>query len=300
MQEFEYNLESNLIKLHNDLKTGNYKPKPYVPFYVFDPKKRYIHKAEVVDRVVHQAVINTIEPIFDKKFIYDSFACRKNNGTHAGVKRLKYVLNKVSCSNAKEIWTLKCDIKKFFDSINHNILKDLLHRDVICHKTQNLINIIIDSFEKQQVARQDLATKVGLPLGNLTSQFFGNVYLHELDFYIKHTLKVKYYIRYCDDMIFVSNSKIELEDILYKITNFLKDNLLLTIHPNKIYFRKYNQGIDFLGYIMFPNYSILRKTTKKRIIKKWPSLNDNPKASYGGVLKHCKSYKIRQILANLS
>lgn len=292
VQEFEYNLESNILKLHSDLKQGAYKPIAYVPFYVYDPKKRYIHKAEVIDRVVHQAVINIIEPIFDKRFIHDSFSCRKNKGTHAGVKRLRSFLNKASLNNTREIWILKCDVKKFFDSINHNILKDILYKQIKCTETQNLINIIVDSFEK--------SSKTGLPLGNLTSQFFGNVYLHELDFYIKHTLKIKYYVRYCDDVVLVSSNKLELEKWLESITKFLKQKLLLTMHPNKIYFKKYTQGIDFLGYVIFPNYSILRKTTKKRIIKKWSNLNNSQKASYNGVLKHCKSFKIKTLLTSIS
>ncbi len=288
MQEFRYNLEINLLQIHKKLISKKYIPDPYKPFCIQDPKKRLIHKAEVSDRVVHQAIINIIEPIFDKSFINDSFSCRKGKGTHKAVKRFKYFLQKVSKNNTQQTWILKCDVKRFFDSINHDILKELLHKKIECSETINLLNIIIDSFEKSE--------NTGLPLGNLTSQFFGNIYLHELDFFIKHSLKVKYYLRYCDDMILVSNSKIELQSWLKTITEFLYKNLKLEIHPSKIFFRKYTQGMDFLGYITFPNYTILRKSTKQRIIKKWSGLNNDQKNSYYGVLKYSKSFKIKKIL----
>jgi RNA-directed DNA polymerase len=288
VQEFGYNLESEILLLHRILRDKTYIPEKYTPFYVYDPKKRYIHKAEVRDRVVHQALITVIEPLFDKKFIYDSYACRKCKGTHKGVKRLRYFLNKVSQNNTKEVWILKCDVKRFFDSINHTVLKSILYRDISCTDTRWLVGMVIDSFEKSQ--------GTGLPLGNLTSQFFGNVYLHELDFYIKHTLRVECYMRYCDDMVFVSHKKENLEIWLTLVQKFLKEKLLLDIHPYKIHIRKYTQGIDFLGYVIFPYHTLLRKTTKKRIFRKWSNLNENQKISYKGVLKYCSHVSIQKRL----
>jgi len=290
IQAFEYNLESEIIALHQSLVAKTYTPEPYKPFYVYDPKKRFIHKAEVIDRVVHQAVINIIEPLFDKKFIYDSYACRLGKGTHRAIARLRYFLQKASRNNTKKVWILKCDIKKFFDSIDHAILKEVLCQHIDCIDTRWLIDRIVDSFEK--------TPRVGLPLGNLTSQFFGNVYLHQLDFYIKHTLKVQYYVRYCDDMVLIGYDKATLTKYLEAILLFTQEQLSLDIHPNKIFIRSYTQGIDFLGYVLFPHHTILRKTTKKRIIRKWLYLNTQQQASYREVLQYCNSYKIQKMLTD--
>lgn len=239
---------------------------------------------------MHQALINIIEPLFDKKFIHDSFACRRGRGTHRAVARLRYFLHIASRNNTKKVWILKCDVKKFFDSIDHAVLKEVLYQHIDCVDTRWLIDRIIGSFEKTD--------SVGLPLGNLTSQFFGNVYLHQLDFYIKRVLKVQYYVRYCDDMILIAYDKATLETYLQGILRFIQEKLSLNIHPNKIFVRTYRQGIDFLGYVLFPHHTILRKTTKKRIIRKWTYLNEQQRASYRGVLRYCHSYKIQKILTN--
>lgn len=258
----------------------------YNEFYVYDPKKRHIHAATVYDRVVHQALYRVINKIFEPIFIYDSFSCRIDKGTHAGVDRLEKFLRKATKNYSQTAFVLKCDVAKFFDSIDHKILKSLLYLKIKDKGTINLIEIILNSFKKTKGK--------GLPLGNVTSQLFGNIYMHQFDFYVKFVLKEKYYIRYCDDFIVVHKSKKHLLKLIFTFEIFLRDKLYLKLHPRKREIRKASQGIDFLGYILLPHYSLLRTSTKRRIVRfTLRGLSERQKASYLGVLFHAKTYKIR-------
>ncbi|MEK7565314.1 MAG: reverse transcriptase domain-containing protein, partial [Patescibacteria group bacterium] len=176
VQEFEFNLEDNLFQLHSELKNKKYKHGQYIPFYVTDPKLRHIHKAMVRDRVLHQAVFRVLYPIFDRNFIFYSYSCRINKGTHKAVTRLETFCRKLSQNNTRNIFALKCDIKKFFDSIDQAILINLIQVKVKDNNAMWLIDEIIKSFPQ------------GLPLGNVTSQIFANIYLNELDQFVKHSL----------------------------------------------------------------------------------------------------------------
>ncbi len=306
--QFEFRLEDNLIQLARQLQSGTYVPDPYVPFYVQDPKRRHIHKATVRDRIVHQAIYRVISPIFERQFIDDSFACRKGKGTHRGVDRLERFLIDGSKNTTQAVWALKCDIRKFFDTVDHSKLKKCISRRISDEKTLALIDVILGSFEKgsypplliqQNESWSNVQEgKKGLPLGNVTSQLFGNIYLHELDRYMKHTLKCKRYIRYCDDFVVVSQNKSFLESLVSHIADFLLTELKVVLHPNKIHVRKYRQGVDFLGYILLPYYRVLRKSTKKRIKKKFKAgqLNQQQKISYLGILSHANCYSMRQKL----
>lgn len=265
---------------------------PYESFYVNDPKRRHIHKASVRDRVVHQAIFRVLYPIFDKKFIFDSYSSRKYKGVHKGVGRIEEFARKIT-SNYRNIgWSLKCDIKKFFDSIDHEILESLLFRHVSCSKTQALIKQVINSFEKEKGK--------GLPLGNVTSQLFANIYMHEFDRFVKHELKIKYYMRYSDDFIFLSKDKAKLESLIPLIENFLSKNLLLNLHPSKIYLRKISQGIDVLGYTVLPHRVQIRTATKRRVVRKvTQGLENNAFTSYLGVLSHAKSHVLKEQLKKI-
>ncbi len=233
---------------------------------MYDPKRRHIHKAQVRDRVVHQAVFRQLYKIFDPSFIFDSYACRFNKGTHAGLKRLEIFLRKETQNYTRNVWVLKCDIAKFFDSIDHEILENIL-------------------FEKEK--------DKGLPLGNVTSQLFANIYMNEFDQFMKHELKAKYYIRYCDDFLIVSYEREFLESLLPKISDFLEQKLMVKLHPKKVEIRKVSQGIDFLGYVILPHYKVLRTSTKKRILRRVKEvLSKGSMCSYVGILSHCKGYKI--------
>ncbi len=276
VREFYFNLEDNLFDLRRQLLFGVYRPSRYAFFYVCDPKLRPIHKATVKDRVVFQAVFRILYHIFDRNFIYDSYACRFDKGTHLGIERLRKFVNKSSQNNSRPVFVLKCDIKKFFYSIDHQILLDLISRKINDQQLLNLIKIIIDSFH--------ISPGKGLPLGNVTSQLFANIYLNELDQFVKHVLKEKYYIRYCDDFVIVGTDYQHLKNLVTIIDNFLQERLKLILHPNKIEIRKLSQGIDFLGYVTLPHHRVLRTKTKRRIFKR---INNKNRISYLGMLKHC-------------
>ncbi len=288
VQKFEFNLEKNILDLHFSLRRKTYINKPYVPFYVYDPKRRHIHKAQVRDRVVHQAVFRQLYDIFDQSFVYDSYACRFKKGTHAGVVRLEVFLRKETKNYRKNAWVLKCDISRFFDSIDHGILRELLFEKIKCPETRWLLNNIIQSFEKEK--------SKGLPLGNVTSQLFANIYMNVFDQFMKHQFKTRYYIRYCDDFVVVSQKREFLESLLPKIAEFLEQKLKLKLHPKKVEIRKVAQGIDFLGYVILPHYRVLRTSTKKRILRRAKeNLSKGSRCSYLGVLSHCKGYKIAKV-----
>lgn len=299
VSKFEINLENNLFELNNLLISGKWRPDPYEEFSVCDPKLRKIHKASVRDRVLYQAVYRILYQIFDPSFIFHSYSSRNSKGIYAGINSLEKYINKVSKNHTQPCYILKCDIRKFFDSIDHIVLFNLIFKKVSDEKILYLIKQIIHSFEK--------TNGKGLPLGNVTSQIFSNIYLNELDQHIKHNLKAGYYVRYCDDFVIVSYSKIFLDVCLEKIKIFCKEKLLLDIHPNKIIFRKVHQGIDFLGYVMLPHRRVLRTRTKNRLLKKLANLKilfntglikkeylKQVVQSYLGLLSHCKGENIVQ------
>ena len=292
--DFSFCLENNLFDLHQRLAEKTYLPNKYEFFYVKDPKLRPIHKASVKDRVVFQAVFRVLYHVFDKKFIFDSYSCRFNKGTHIGVKRLAKFTRSASKNNHQTIYALKCDIKKFFYNIDHDILLNLIKKEIKDKDTLDLVSKIINSFHT--------ATNKGLPLGNVTSQLFANIYLNELDQFVKHVLKEKYYIRYCDDFIVLHKDKRHLQNIVIRLNNFLQTKLSLALHPNKISVRKTNQGIDFLGYVILPHHIVLRTKTKQRMIRKLRQKQsllrvgvitresfDQTLQSYLGLFKHCKN-----------
>lgn len=299
---FELNLESNLFALHETLASDHWHPDPYTPFYVQDPKLRLIHKATVRDRVLYQAVYRVLYQVFDSSFIYDVYSSRDLKGTHAGVDRFNEFSKKVSANFTQPTFALKCDIRKFFDSIDHTILFKLISEKIKDEKLLNLIHKIIDSFHHTQGR--------GLPLGNVTSQLFANVYMNEFDQFIKHAMKTKYYLRYCDDFVILSQSRIVLVCLISQISDFLTKELRLELHPRKIEIRKVIHGVDFLGYVSLPHYKVLRTGTKKRMIKKIAELRQSFNAgkitkefleqsiqSYLGMLSHCKGEKIRGIIS---
>lgn len=303
VQRFEFNLENNLFKLHQELENKLWNPDLYVSFFLRDPKLRKIHKASVRDRVLNQAVFRILYQIFDRNFIFDSYSCRLKKGTHGAVSRLQEFFRKASKNNTKTCFILKCDIKKFFNSIDQDILFSLIKRKI---KDTNVVWLV------EKIIRSFSATfDKGLPLGNVTSQLFSNIYLNELDQFAKHCLKIKHYIRYCDDFVVLNEDKGYLTSIVSDIARFLKSKLKLSLHQDKIEIRKYYQGIDFLGYVSFPYHRVLRKKTKKRMLKRikekiekikekemFDSFNQTVQ-SYFGILKHCEGYKIKKEIENI-
>lgn len=305
VQEFAFNLEDNIFRLHRELRQKIWRPDSYTAFYVRDPKLRHIHKATVRDRVFNQALFRILYQIFDKGFIADSYSCRNRKGTHRGVRKLESHIKKVSYNYTRPAFALKCDVRKFFDNIDHEILFGIIQKKVTDPDILSLIHMILWSFETK--------LGVGLPLGNVTSQLFANVYLNELDQFVKHTLKAKYYVRYCDDLIILDMDQDILQKHISHIDTFLKNKLRLSLHPHKIIIRKCTQGIDFLGYVVLPKRTALRTKTKKRILKKikfskiqmsrnviTPETFDQTLQSYLGMLTHCVGHKIRQKIETIS
>ncbi len=286
---YERYLEENIFELQHQLTKGLYKHGSYRPFTICDPKQRQIHKATVQDRLVHQAVVSTIEPAFERRFIFDSYSCRKTKGTHAAVARLRTFLRQASQSNSRTVYALKCDVKQFFASVDHQILMDLLKQKIDDPKTVGLLQEIINSLST--------SPGKGIPLGNLTSQLFANIYLHEFDWFVKNQLREKYYLRYCDDFIILSTDRQHLLNLVPIITEFVQTRLALTIHPNKVKIRSWRQGIDFLGYVVKPESLVLRHKTKLRTIQRVTEAN---LSSYLGLCVHANEYRLSQLIATKS
>lgn len=308
VQKFEWELEQNIFQLYRDLRRGAYRHHSYSAFYISDPKQRHIHKAEVRDRVLHHAVFSALNPIFEKTFIANSFSCRIGKGTHKGFFALEKMIRKTSKNYSQPCFILKCDIKKFFDTVDHAILMNILKKRIKDKNAARLLGEIIGSFSS---AYSDIFYAKGVPIGNLTSQLFANIYLNEFDQFVKNKLRIKHYARYTDDFVIVSEDKTYLRNILKPVSGFLKEQLALELHPKKIAIIKYSQGVDFLGYIALPHYRLIRSKTKKRIFKRLKkriveyktgkiekqSLNQSVQ-SYLGVLCHANTRNLSQELLN--
>lgn len=266
---FEKDLEYNIRLLQKELIEHTYLPSQLKKFIIRDPKTRTIHASIFRDRIVHHAIVNILQPIYEKIFIYDSFASRKNKGNHEGVKRLEQFIRKVSHNgklikkpfnnNSVQGYVLKADIRKYFDTMNHEVLIKIIEKKIVDKELIDLIRKVLDNFE--------ISRGVGLPLGNYTSQFFANVYLNELDYYIKHILKAKYYIRYVDDFVILHPNKKRLEYFMKHIKRFLP-SLKIKLHPEKSSIILLRNGINFLGYRVFFHYRLLRERNVKTFKKK--------------------------------
>ncbi len=210
--EFEKDLWKNLLKLQEELKNQDYNPKPLKTFILRDPKTRKISKSDFRDRIIHRALIGIVEHIFDKAFIYDSCANRIKKGNLFALKRFDKFKGEVTYNLKNKAFCLKADIKHYFQEVNHEVLIKIIKRKIKDKKVIWLIKKILKNFPARKIsAGQKIFPKKGMPLGNLTSQFFANVYLNDLDYFVKHILKIKYYIRYVDDFIILHNSKKQLE-----------------------------------------------------------------------------------------
>lgn len=292
---FAAHLTDNVLGLHRELADRTYRHGPYRAFRVNDPKPRDIHKASVRDRLVHHAICRILYPYFDRKFIFDSYSCRRNKGTHRALNRFREYARQVSYNHTRTAWVLQCDIKKFFASIDHATLKTILGRHSADKDVVWFLGEVIDSFHTKNVFG------VGLPLGNLTSQLFVNIYLNELDQFLKREGRVRFYIRYADDFVILHENRGFLEHILRKISGFLATRLNLALHPGKIFIKTLTSGVDFLGWMHFPHHRILRTNTKRRILKRF-SVDITPKArvSYRGLLLHGNTFKVARALSFFS
>lgn len=260
---FEQNLDAELIQLHQELAMQTWQPGGYRSFTVHEPKRRKISAAPFRDRVVHHALIRVIEPIYERKFIFDSYANRKGKGTHAALDRCTQYMRRYK-------YVLQCDIQQFFPAVDHAILKSTLAKTIACQSTLNLCGKIIDSgvgvlsaeYDMRYFPNDDLFAVErgrGLPIGNLTSQFWANVYMNELDQYVKHTLRCKAYLRYVDDFLLFADDKATLHSWRNAIIAFLA-SLRLTIHENRAQAKPVEQGIPFLGFTVYPDHRRLKRS----------------------------------------
>lgn len=277
----------HVIALHRELANHTYRHGGYQAFKINDPKPRDIHKASVRDRLLHHAIYRILYPYFDKRFIADSFSCRNNKGTHKALDRFRDFGREVSRNYRRTCWVLKLDIRKFFASVDHAVLKSQLSRKIYDQETLWLLNEIIDSFSTRP--------GVGLPLGNLTSQLLVNVYMNDFDQFAKHRLKAKHYLRYADDFVFLSTDQQWLEDQLPKIEQFLGEHLRLTIHPDKLILKTVASGVDYLGWVHFSDHRILRTATRRRMMRRLKESNAKPVVqSYLGLLSHGNSWNLQR------
>jgi retron-type reverse transcriptase len=299
---FTNNLDAELIQLQNELIWKTYHTGPYRRFYVHDPKTRLVAALPFRDRVAQHALCNVIEPLFDRKMIYDSYACRVGKGTHAGADRVTELLRR-----AVRLWPrpycLKCDIARYFPSVRHDTLLAIIRRTISCEDTLWLIQEILSSW----VDSADPEPR-GLPIGNLTSQLWANVYLDPLDHFVKEVLRVRFYVRYMDDFVIIGGDKRELWQVKREIEGFLEHRLGLRLNGKSGIF-PISHGIDFLGYRIWPDRRRLRKRSVKRMrqaLKYFEKAYREGKIdlerinasiqSWLGHAKHANTYRLREKL----
>jgi retron-type reverse transcriptase len=295
VRNFQYRLSDNMYALHRELRDKTYVHGDYYAFNISDPKPRDIHKASVRDRLLHHAIYRVLYPYFDKTFIHDSYSCRIGKGTHKALDRFRSHAQKSSHNHTRTCWVLKCDIRKFFASIDQTILMQIVATHISDQDILWLLGEVIGSFN----SNGSPCWKVGLPLGNLTSQLLVNIYMNEFDQFVKHQLKAKYYVRYADDFVILSHDKYKLEQTLRCIEVFLREKLKLQLHPNKVSISAFSSGVDFLGWVHFPHHRVLRTATKKRMFRRLDERRGSKreeatKQSYVGMLKHGNGRKLAE------
>ena len=275
--------EENLLLLHQSLKDRTYKTSDYTTFKIYEPKEREIFRLPYFpDRIAHHAIMNVLEPVFVGMFTAFTYSCIKGRGIHAAA----FAVRKALLDQPGTTYCLKLDIRKFYPSIDHDVLKHLLRRKFKDADLLWLLDEIIDSTE-------------GLPIWNYLRQFLANYYLTGFDHYLKQTVKVKYYFRYADDIVILSDSKPYLHQLLYGIRQYLSDNLKLTVKDNYQVFPVAARGIDFVGYRFYHTHTMLRKSIKQnfaRMVIRRPNLPSI--ASYYGWAKHCNSKHLLKKLLN--
>lgn len=289
--EFDKSREKLLLDLQKKLINGEYRTSEYYIFKIYEPKEREIFKLPYYpDRIVHHAIMNIMEPIWVSSFVKDTYSCIKNRGIHKALKDVKHALK----DEANTQYCLKLDVRKFYPSIDHAILKQLIRKKI---KDKRLLSLLDEIIESAQ----------GVPIGNYLSQFFANLYLTYLDHWIKEQKKVRYYFRYAGDIVILGRDKQELRDLFYNIQDYLNNKLKLNFKDNWQIFKVDSRGIDFVGYRIFHTHTLLRKSIKKKFCKKINKLNKKQNidkdtykqkiCSYIGWIKYCNG---RNLLNKMS
>ncbi len=312
--------------MEKELKTHTYYPGRSICFVVTDPKPREIFAATFRDRIVHHILVNYLEPIWEPKFIDQSYSCRKGKGAHRALLDLRRYIRQVSHTAREKVYYLKIDIQSFFVSLRKDVLLDLIQKRVKNKEVLWLTKLVIFHNPTRNYYRKSpkslfnlipdhkslfkVKPTQGLPIGNLTSQFFANVYLDPLDQFIKHKLKVKYYLRYVDDLLFLSQNKVQLVEWKNAINHFLDERLGLRLHPDKQVLREVREGIDFVGFVVKPDYVLMRQRIVHNLKNKLWRFNRNKEQidqekiaqmlsivnSYYGQFKHAKTFSLRRKL----
>ncbi len=262
--EFESNLNNNLSLLRRELLFHFYRPRPLQTFILRDPKTRKISKSHFRDRIIHHALCNVIAPLFEKSFIYDSYANRKSKGTLKAMERFDFFSRNSSHNFTRKIFVLKADVRHYFETVDHFILLSILQKRIKDPRLLWLIKVILSNYHT--------AHGKGMPLGNLTSQFFANVYLNELDQYVKQKLKARHYLRYVDDFIIIHPSRKMLEEYKSKIDFFLSEKLALELHPDKSRIILLSRGVEFLGFQKFLHHKLIKKKNRLTFYRKFDEI----------------------------
>jgi RNA-directed DNA polymerase len=333
--EYERHFESNLFALYDEIISYRYEPLQSICFVVDKPVKREIFAADFRDRVVHHLLYNYLSPIFEKRFIHDSYSCRKGKGTHYGIRRIDHFIRSCSENYKKDCYILKLDIKGYFMAMDRSLIyskvKSAIEKQSGRHDFD--LNLVLFLLQKvifndptencivkgQKIDWHDLPPSKslfstpagkGLPIGNLTSQLFGNVYLNDFDHYVKRDLGIRYYGRYVDDFVLIHPDKHYLIRCINYIKDYLKNELMLDLHPDKVYLQPFSKGVKYLGAVILPHRIYLANRTKGNFyesIKKHSAVAKDHKPvieerkaflssmnSYLGIASHYKTYKLRK------
>ena len=313
---FEQNLERNLMNLYGELLDGSYEPGQSICFVVVKPKVREVWASNFRDRIVHHIIYNRYSDMFYRSFIYDSYACIPEKGTLRAAERVQHFIRSATNNHTKEAFYLKADVANFFMSINKSILDSIiskkitdpywlsLTRQILHHNPKTNVHIKSpNSLVKQVPFAKSLfntPSGYGLPIGNLSSQFFANIYMNELDQYAKHILKAKYYARYVDDIVVIDNDCSILNDKYNHMNDFAHKHLDLKFHPNKKDINKVEHGVNFVGYIVKPRVKYIRRSTINNAYVNVKSSNNILASvnSYLGILRNANCFNERRKLTN--
>ncbi len=296
--EFEHELETRLWEMHREVEAGTYRWGAYRRFFINDPKRRAIRAAPFRDRVLHHAIFNVLDPVFSRAFIADTYACIPGRGTHAAVRRFRQFVH----ARRGVGYVLQCDIKGYFASVDHGVLLDLLARRVGDARLLALLASLIDHGAE--------TPGKGMPIGNLTSQLFANLYLDPLDHFVKETLRVRHYVRYMDDFVLLLDTRDDARLGLAQIETFLDEPLRLALNPRRVEIAPLSSPRDFLGYVHFPGgRTRVRRRSVRRLWRRlaaleerlesgrvlWPSARASV-ASWLGLAKHADAFRLSRAI----
>lgn len=281
--------EANLIALHESLKNGTFKTSKYHIFTIYEPKERFIYRLPYYpDRILHHAIMNVLEPIWVSVFNKNTYSCIKNRGIHSCARDVRWALKQDKDGTR---YCLKIDVRKFYPSIDHDVLKQVVRRKIKDKRLLALLDEIIVSVPS------------GVPIGNYLSQYFANLFLAYFDHWLKEEKRVKYYWRYADDIVILASNKDDLHKLLHEIRAYLRDNLKLRVKRNYQVFPVESRGIDFLGYVFYHSHTLFRKSIKQKLCRRVAKLNKRKIAptkeqykqqicSWWGWCKYCNSINL--------